>query len=94
MYEMTPMGVFFTAIFPLEINEHALCQQPQLGRKCVGKESRELIAEQVGQSRNQISRYIRLTELIPEILEMVDNRKIALNPAVSISYLETAENSV
>ena len=42
----------------------------QLGRKCVGKESRELIAEQVGQSRNQISRYIRLTELIPEILEM------------------------
>ena len=59
----------------------------QLGRKCVGKESRELIAEQVGQSRNQISRYIRLTELIPEILEMVDNRKMALNPAVSISYL-------
>ena len=58
----------------------------QLGRKCVGKESRELIAEQVGQSRNQISRYIRLTELIPEILEMVDNRKMALNPAVSISY--------
>ena len=41
------------------------------------KESRELIAEQVGQSRNQISRYIRLTELIPEILEMVDNRKMA-----------------
>ena len=60
----------------------------QLGRKCVGKESRELIAEQVGQSRNQISRYIRLTELIPEILEMVDNRKMALNPAVSISYLD------
>ena len=57
----------------------------QLGRKCVGKESRELIAEQVGQSRNQISRYIRLTELIPEILEMVDNRKMALNPAVSIT---------
>lgn len=66
----------------------------QLGRKCVGKESRELIAEQVGQSRNQISRYIRLTELIPEILEMVDNRKIALNPAVSISYLDKKQQKL
>lgn len=66
----------------------------QLGRKCVGKESRELIAEQVGQSRNQISRYIRLTELIPEILEMVDNRKIALTPAVSISYLDKKQQKL
>ena len=66
----------------------------QLGWKCVGKESRELIAEQVGQSRNQISRYIRLTELIPEILEMVDNRKIALNPAVSISYLDKKQQKL
>lgn len=66
----------------------------QLGRKCVGKESRELIAEQVGQSRNQISRYIRLTELIPEILEMVDNRKMALNPAVSISYLDKKQQKL
>ena len=59
----------------------------QFGRKLSGQETRELIAEQNGQSRNQVSRYIRLTELIPEILEMVDQRKIALNPAVSISYL-------
>ena len=66
----------------------------QLGRKCVGKESRELIAEQVGQSRNQISRYIRLTELIPEILEMVDNRKMALNQAVSISYLDKKQQKL
>ena len=66
----------------------------QLGRKCVGKESRDVIAEQVGQSRNLISRYIRLTELIPEILEMVDNRKIALNPAVSISYLDKKQQTV
>lgn len=36
MYEMTPMGVFFTAIFPLEINEHALCQQPQSVQKFSG----------------------------------------------------------
>ena len=66
----------------------------QLGRKCVGKESREFIAEKVGQSRNQSSRYIRLTELIPEILEMVDNRKMALNPAVSISYLDKKQQKL
>ena len=59
----------------------------QFGRKLSGQETRELIAEQNGQSRNQVSRYVRLTELIPEILELVDQRKIALNPAVSISYL-------
>ena len=59
----------------------------QFGRKLSGQETRELIAEQNGQSRNQVSRYIRLTELIPEILEMVDQRKIAMNPAVSISFL-------
>ena len=66
----------------------------QFGRRCPSKESRELIAEQVGQSRNQVSRYIRLTELIPEILEMVDNRKIALNPAVSISYLDKKQQKL
>lgn len=66
----------------------------QIGRKCPGKESRELIAEQAGQSRNQVSRYIRLTELIPEILEMVDNRKIALNPAVSLSYLDKKQQKL
>ena len=63
----------------------------QLGRKCVGKESRELIAEQVGQSRNQISRYIRLTELIPELLDMVDSGQIKFNPAVELSYLAKEE---
>lgn len=59
----------------------------QVGHKLRGKRSRDILAEQSGQSRNQVSRYIRLTELIPEILELVDHRKIALNPAVSISYL-------
>lgn len=43
----------------------------QVGRKLAGKESREILAEQVGQSRNQISRYIRLTELIPELLDLL-----------------------
>jgi len=45
------------------------------------------LAEKVGESRNQIQRYIRLTELVPEILEMVDERQIAFRPAVEISYL-------
>lgn len=63
----------------------------QLGRNFDGKESREILAEQVGQSRNQISRYIRLTELIPELLDMVDERKIALNPAYELSFLKKEE---
>lgn len=51
------------------------------------KKSRDALAEQVGEGREQIRRYIRLTELIAPILEMVDDGKIALRPAVEISYL-------
>lgn len=65
----------------------------QLGRNFDGKESREILAEQVAQSRNQISRYIRLTELIPELLELVDERKIALNPAYELSFLKKEEQT-
>lgn len=49
--------------------------------------SSEELAEKVGESKNQIFRYIRLTELVPEILKMVDERQIAFRPAVEISYL-------
>ena len=49
--------------------------------------SRAILAEQVGESQDQVRRYIRLTELIPELLDMVDEKKIALRPAVEISYL-------
>ncbi|MEK3986324.1 ParB/RepB/Spo0J family partition protein [Paenibacillus sp. FSL K6-3166] len=63
----------------------------QVGRKLKGSESREILAEQVGESRNQISRYIRLTELTPSILEMVDDKQIAFNPAVELSYLAEKE---
>ena len=63
----------------------------QLGNKSAGKKSSELLAEQVGQSKNQIFRYIRLTELIPELLDMVDETKIAFNPAVELSYLKKEE---
>ena len=63
----------------------------QVGNKLAGKKSSELLAEQVGQSKNQIFRYIRLTNLIPEILDMVDEKKIAFNPAVELSYLKPSE---
>ena len=63
----------------------------QVGNKLVGKKSSELLAEQVGESKNQIFRYIRLTHLIPEILSMVDEKKIAFNPAVELSFLKNEE---
>ena len=63
----------------------------QVGRNFHGIESREILAEQVGQSRNQISRYIRLTELIPPLLDLVDQRKIAFNPAYELSFLKPQE---
>lgn len=49
------------------------------------------LAEKVGESRNQIQRYIRLTELVPEILQMVDERQIAFRPAVELSYLTVGQ---
>ena len=62
----------------------------QVGNKLDGKKSSEVLAEQMGESKNQIFRYIRLTELIPPMIEMVDEKQIAFNPAVELSYL--AEN--
>ena len=60
----------------------------QLGTKL---RSDEMIAQQSGESRNQVQRYIRLTNLIPEILHMVDEGRIALTPAVELSYLNEQE---
>jgi ParB family chromosome partitioning protein len=53
----------------------------------------EIVAEQAGSSRNQVQRYIRLTHLIPEILSMVDEKKIAFNPAVELSFLKKEEQT-
>lgn len=64
---------------------------PQVGTQ---KRSDQIMAEQVGESRNQIQRFIRLTELIPTLLDMVDERKIALNPAVELSYLKKEEQTL
>ena len=63
----------------------------QDGHKLDGKKSRDIVAEEAGVSKNQVSRYIRLTELIPEIRDMVDEKKIAFNPAVELSYLKPEE---
>jgi ParB family chromosome partitioning protein len=51
----------------------------------------DIVGQQAGDSRNQVHRYIRLTELIPPLLDMVDERKIAFNPAVELSYLNPEE---
>ena len=58
-----------------------------------GKKSSEILAEQVGQSKNQIFRFIRLTELIPPLLDMVDEKKIALSPAYELSFLKPEEQA-
>ena len=54
----------------------------------------EKVADDAGESKDQVRRYIRLTYLIPELLEMVDENKIAFNPAVEISYLDQSEQRV
>ena len=77
--------------FAYKIKYEALKHQgtsPQVGTKL---RTDELLAQSSGDSRNQIQRYIRLTNLIPEILQMVDDGKIALTPAVELSYLQPPE---
>jgi len=56
-----------------------------------GKRSTEVVAEGTGESYKQVQRFIRLTSLIPELLDMVDEKKIAFNPAVELSYLDEAQ---
>ncbi len=60
----------------------------QIGRKL---ETAEIMGNEIGESKNQIRRYIRLTNLIPEILDQVDEGKIKFNPAVELSYLKSEE---
>lgn len=59
-----------------------------------GKTSREILAEQSGESHEQIRKYIRLTELIPSILEMVDEGQVAMRPAVELSYLPKEQQKI
>ena len=70
---------------------HQGITSPQVGEKLLTVEK---IGADSGDSKNQVLRYIRLTYLIPELLEMVDENKIAFNPAVEISYLDKSEQRV
>ena len=64
-----------------------------LDHKSDGKKSRDIIAESANESARQVSRYIRLTNLIPPLLDLVDEGKIAFRPAVELSYLTESEQS-
>lgn len=63
----------------------------QVGHKLTGQKSRDILAAQAGDSARNVQRYIRLTELVPDLLNMVDERKIALNPAYELSFLKKEE---
>ena len=63
----------------------------QVGRKL---ETAEMVGKEAGDSRNQVRRYIRLTYLIPEFLDLVDEKKISFNPAVELSYLKPTEQEM
>ena len=65
-----------------------------VAQKLQGKTSRQLLGEQVGESQDQIRRYIRLTELVTPILDMVDSGKIAIRPAVELSYLPKEQQTM
>lgn len=63
----------------------------QVGQNLKGKVSVEIVAESTGESKKQVQRYIRLTELLPTLLSMVDDKKLPFNPAVELSYLQQDE---
>ena len=66
----------------------------QVGYKSDGKKSVQVVAEEAGESRSQIQRYVRLNDLSPQLQQMVDNKKIAMTPAVEISYLKPEEQEL
>ena len=90
--ELLPSERAFAYKMKLDAMKHQ-GERVDLASSQVGTKLRadELLAQQAGSSRNQVQRYIRLTELIPELLDMVDERKIALNPAYELSFLKKEE---
>ena len=86
-----PSEKAFAYKMKLEAIKHQGITSSQVGKKLL---SIEKVGEDNGESRNQVHRYIRLTHLIPELLSMVDENKMAFNPAVEISYLEQSEQRV
>ena len=81
-----PSEKAFAYKMKLDAIKHQGITSAQVGQKLL---SVEKVADDAGESRNQIKRYIRLTYLIPELLSMVDDGKIAFNPAVELSYLDS-----
>ena len=63
----------------------------QFGHKLNGAKARDIVADESGDNARNVQRFIRLTNLIPELLEMVDEKKIAFNPAVELSYLDESQ---
>lgn len=63
----------------------------QIGHKLAGAKARDIIAEQFGDNARNVQRYVRLTNLIPELLNMVDEKMVSFNPAVELSYLSTEQ---
>ena len=66
----------------------------QVGHNFDGKRSVEIVADEAGESKSQVQRYIRLTELTPELQQMVDEKKLGMTPAVEISYLKPEEQQM
>ena len=87
-----PSEKAFAYKMKLDAIKHQGISSSQVGTRLIRSDER--VAMDAGESRNQVQRYIRLTYLIPELLEMVDAGKIAFNPAVEISYLDKAEQRV
>ena len=69
-------------------------QGKSLGQLVPKQDSRDKVGEEAGESGRQVNRFIRLNELIPELLDKVDNKEIAFNPAVEISYLTKSEQEM
>lgn len=86
-----PSEKAFAYKMKLEAIKHQGVASAQVGQKLL---SVEKVTEEAGESRNQIKRYIRLTYLIPELLSMVDDGKIAFSPAVELSYLPSTEQQI
>ena len=79
--------------FAYKMKLDALKHQGKTSEQLAQKLSVEIVGEEAGESKDQVRRYIRLTNLIPEILKMVDEERIALTPAVELSYLEMFEQN-
>lgn len=91
--ELLPSERAFAYKMKLEALKHQGARTDRTSGQVVQKSklSVEIVAEQAGENYKQVQRYIRLTELIPELLDMVDERKLAFNPAVEVSYLKRDE---